>query len=144
MYTSYTINTALSKDVESFTRHHSPLTTEYISFQHIYKSYDERSERPGRKRGDGGGGVRGGGGEARCMCAVATADPLLRNGGVNQACAMIHYTESGGQFVETRTGGCNTSASENISAQLAAARSIRQTGSETGGSMCGNKSLLQH
>lgn len=42
MNTSYTINTALSKGVESITRHHSPLTTEYISFQHIYKSYSER------------------------------------------------------------------------------------------------------
>lgn len=45
MYTSsYTINTALSKGVESITRHHSPLTTEYISFQHIYKNYNEREE----------------------------------------------------------------------------------------------------
>lgn len=44
MNTSYTINTALSKGVESTTRHHSPLTTEYISFQHIYKSYSEREK----------------------------------------------------------------------------------------------------
>ena len=44
MNTSYTINTALSKGVESITRHHSPLTTEYISFQHIYKSYSEREK----------------------------------------------------------------------------------------------------
>lgn len=29
---------------ESTTRHHSPLTTEYISFQHIYKSYSERKK----------------------------------------------------------------------------------------------------
>lgn len=44
MNTLYTINTALSKGVESTTRHHSPLTTEYISFQHIYKSYSEREK----------------------------------------------------------------------------------------------------
>lgn len=44
MNTSYTINTALSKGVESTTRHHSPLTTEYISIQHIYKSYSEREK----------------------------------------------------------------------------------------------------
>lgn len=44
MDTSYTINTALSKGVENTTRHHSPLTTEYISFQHIYKSYSEREK----------------------------------------------------------------------------------------------------
>lgn len=43
--TSYTINTALSKGLESITRHHSPLTTEYISFQHIYKSYSERERK---------------------------------------------------------------------------------------------------
>lgn len=41
MNTSYTINTALSKGVKSITRHHSPLTIEYISFEHIYKSYSE-------------------------------------------------------------------------------------------------------
>ncbi len=53
MNTSYTVNTALSKGVESTTRHHSPLTTEYISFQHIYKSYSERE----RNRGEPGGGL---------------------------------------------------------------------------------------
>jgi len=45
MNTSYTINTALSKGVEIITRHHSPLTTEYISCQHIYKSYSERENK---------------------------------------------------------------------------------------------------
>lgn len=42
MNTSFTINTALSKGLESITRHHSPLITDYISFQLIYKSYSER------------------------------------------------------------------------------------------------------
>ena len=49
--TSYTINTALSKGVKSITRHHSPLTTEYMYFiEHIYKNYRER-ERKKRERG---------------------------------------------------------------------------------------------
>lgn len=51
MNTSYTINTALSKGVESITRHHSPLTTEYISFEHIYKSYSERERKQREKTG---------------------------------------------------------------------------------------------
>lgn len=50
MNTSYTINTALSKGVESITRHHSPLTTEYISIQHIYKSYSEREKQRKKKQ----------------------------------------------------------------------------------------------
>lgn len=53
MNTSYTINTALSKGLESITRHHSPLTTEYISFQHIYKSYSEGERKIERKNRGG-------------------------------------------------------------------------------------------
>lgn len=57
MNTSYTINTALSKGVESITRHHSPLTTEYISFQHIYKSYSERERKIEREKTEVGEGL---------------------------------------------------------------------------------------
>ena len=65
MNTSYTINTALSKGVESTTRHHSPLTTEYISFQHIYKSYSEREKET--EVGGVGGGTRRKREKARCF-----------------------------------------------------------------------------
>lgn len=54
MNTSYTINTALSKGVGSITRHHSPLTTEYISFQHIYKNYSWKREIQRKKTEVGG------------------------------------------------------------------------------------------
>lgn len=59
MNTSYTINTALSKGVESITRHHSPLTTEYISFQHIYKSYSGREKEKQREKKQRWGVTRG-------------------------------------------------------------------------------------
>lgn len=119
MNTSYTIITALSKGVESITRHHSPLTTEYISFQHIYKSYDER-----------GGGARRG--------LRHSKKDFWKTEWVNHGGATDQWTGGGRQIILTRIQTTNRHTSHCL-----ANTTLYMSKQRSGISIWGD-SLLQH